>query len=75
MTTNKDIIKIKRDEAGYITDACLQEMKDSLPIEVFVNDDNEPHRTIYTERELEAYLFGALPYCLTTRFRKKQGNG
>jgi hypothetical protein len=61
---------IQRDPAGFITDACLKDMRESLPIEVYVNNDAEPHRIIYSKEELEAYLFGALPYCLTTRYRK-----
>ena len=62
---------IKRDESGYITDACLAEMRDALPIEVFANFDNRPHRTINTTKELESYLFGAIPYVLTTYYRRK----
>ena len=63
--------KIKRDESGYITDAVLADMRDALPIEVFANFDNKPHRRISTPEELERYLFGAIPYALTTYYRSK----
>ena len=64
--------KIKRDSYGFITDDCLADMRKSLPIEVFAGFDIEPHRTINTSKELEDYLFGALPYTLTTYYRKKE---
>lgn len=60
---------IERNDAGYITDKCLNDMQDSLPIDVYVGQQ-VPHRTIKDKKELEAYLFGALPYCLTTHYRK-----
>ena len=63
--------KIKRNSSGFITDETLADMQDKLPIEVFANFDLEPHRTISTKQELEDYLFGALPYALTTYYRKK----
>ena len=62
--------KIKRDENGYITDACLAEMREAFPIEVFGGFDNKPHRRIKTAQELDDYLFGAIPYVLTTYFKK-----
>lgn len=62
--------KIKRDASGHITDAGLAEMRDALPIEVFASLDNKPHRRISTPEELERYLFGAIPYVLTTHYRK-----
>lgn len=65
--------KIQRDHA-VITDQCLADMKASLPIEVFVNFDTEPHSTINNEQELERYMFGALPYALTTYYREKDGS-
>lgn len=64
--------KIQRDYAGFITDQCLADMEASLPIEVFVNFDTEPHGTINNEQELERYLFGAVPYALTTYYREKE---
>lgn len=60
---------VERNEAGFITDKCLKDMQDSLPIDVYVNQQT-PHRTIKDKQELEAYLFGALPYALTTHYRK-----
>lgn len=67
--------KIQRDENSFITEACLADMHDSLPIEVFANYDNKPHLKINTIQELENYLFGALPYALTTYYRSaKQKN-
>ena len=64
--------KIKRDEVGYITDAGFAEMIDALPIEVFANFDNKPHRRISTPEELEDYLFGAIPYACTIYYRSKK---
>ena len=61
--------KIQRDESGHITDATLSDMQKSLPIEVFANFDNKPHRRISTPDELERYLFGAIPYALTTYYK------
>ena len=61
---------IERNNEGFITDASMKEMMESLPIEMFVEGDPQPHRVISTKKELEAYLFGALPYVLTTRFKK-----
>ena len=63
--------KIKRDKNGFITDATIVEMRDALPIEVFANFYNKPHRRISTTEELESYLFGAIPYALTTYYRRK----
>lgn len=60
---------IERNDAGYITEKCLKDMQKSLPIDVYANQP-VPHRTIIDKKELEAYLFGALPYCLTTHYRK-----
>lgn len=65
-------MKIKRDAHGYITDECLTDMRNSLPIEVFASFDNTPHRVLNSPAELEKYLFGALPYALTTYYRKKE---
>lgn len=65
-------IKIQR-ECSVITNQCLADMSKTLPIEVFVNFDNEPCRVINTQKELEDYLFGAIPYTLTTYYRKKEG--
>lgn len=64
--------KINREGSGFITNDCLSDMHDSLPIEVFVNYDNKPHSVINTPSELEGYLFGAIPYVLTTYYRKKE---
>ena len=61
--------KIQRDESGHITDAGLAEMQKSFPIEVFANFDNKPHRRISTPEELERYLFGSIPYVLTTYYK------
>lgn len=44
-------------------------MQKSLPIEVFANFDNKPHCRISTLDELERYLFGAIPYALTTYYK------
>ncbi len=63
--------KIHRESTGFITDGCIKDMHDSLPIEIFVNNDNEPHRVISTSKELEDYLFGALPYMLSSYYRHK----
>ena len=63
--------KIQRGEDGFITDACLADMHESLPIELFVMCDRKPHRAINTAEELENYLFGALPYVLSTYYRSK----
>lgn len=62
--------KIQRDGNGFITDACLADMQDSIPIELFVNWDNKAHRKIQSAKELEDYLFGALPGTLSTYYRK-----
>lgn len=64
-------IKIQRVKDGFIADQCLADIVESLPIEVFVNFDNEPYRVINSQKELEDYLFGAIPYALTTYYRKK----
>lgn len=63
-------IRIQRDSAGFIMEECLQDMRDSLPIGMFVNIDNTPCRIIRTTEELEDYLFGAIPYAITTYYRK-----
>lgn len=60
--------KIIRDSEGNILDECFEDMKKSIPIKVWVNDDKTPHRTINSIQELEDYFYGALPYCLTTRY-------
>lgn len=67
-----DKIKIKRDSSGFITDQCISDMEASLPIEMFVNFELEPHNVINNEQELQSYLFGAVPYALTTYYRKAQ---
>lgn len=65
-------IKIQRTKDGFITDQCLADMRKSLPIELFVNFDIEPCSVISSQKELEVYLFGAVPYALTTYYRKKE---
>lgn len=62
---------IVRDEAGIITDECMRQMEDSLPIELFVNNEREPCWVANTKAELAHYFDGALPYVLTTKYRKK----
>ena len=62
--------KIQRDEHGFIMETCIKEMRNSLPIELFVNQDKEPCYVARTEDELAHYFNGALPYCLTTKWRK-----
>ena len=47
-------------------------MIDALPIEVFANFDNKPHRRISTPKELDDYLFGAIPYACTIYYRSKK---
>lgn len=59
---------IERDGRGVITDNCLADMREHLPIKVYVNDDKEAHKVLKTEKELEGYFKGALPYVLTTRY-------
>ena len=66
---------IQRDRNGHITDECMREMENSLPIELFVNADKEPCYVAHTSKELAHYFDGALPYVLTTRWKKKQENG
>lgn len=65
----KGIKEIERDESGYITEKCLADMRNSLPIDMYAGDQT-PHRRINSEKELEAYLFGALPYVLSSHYRK-----
>ena len=60
--------RIVRDEKLNILNECFEDMRNSLPIKVWVNDDEKPHRIINTYQELENYFSGALPYCLTTRY-------
>lgn len=62
---------IKRGQGGFITDACLDDMTRSLPIEVFVGYENTPHKTISNIRELEDFLFGHTAHSIVTRYRKK----
>lgn len=59
---------IERDERGIITESCLADMREHLPIKVYVNDDKYAHKVIKTEAELKGYFKGALPYVLTTRY-------
>ena len=61
--------KIQRDAHGYITGACLNDIRDSLPVGFFTDLDNHPYRIIFTPDELERFLFGALPYVLSTYYR------
>ena len=62
--------EIKRDVCGFITDECMREMENSLPIELYVNDDQAPAWVAQTKEDLARYFRGALPYVLTTRFNK-----
>ena len=64
--------KIHRDERGVITDECLKDMLESLPIDLFIYKDNYPHDSISTAEGLEKYFFGALPYALTTYYRSRK---
>lgn len=66
---------VQRDRNGHIMDECMHEMENSLPIELFVNQDKEPCYVAHTKEELAHYFDGALPYVLTTRYKKKQENG
>jgi len=66
---------IHRNKNGHITDECMREMENSLPIELFVNQDKEPCYIASTKDELSHYFDGAIPYVLTTRWEKKRGNG
>lgn len=60
--------KIERDKLGIITESCWTDMREHLPIKVYVNNDKEAHKVIKTEEELDGYFKGALPYVLTTRY-------
>lgn len=59
---------VERDGRGVITESCLDDMREHLPIKVYVNNDKVAHRFIKTEAELKRYFKGALPYALTTRY-------
>lgn len=59
---------VERDDRGVITEGCLDDMREHLPIKVYVNNDKVAHRSIKTEAELKGYFKGALPYVLTTRY-------
>ena len=60
--------EIERDSRGVITEWCLDDMREHLPIKVYINDDKEAHKVLKTEKELKGYFKGALPYVLTTRY-------
>lgn len=63
---------IRRNKLGHITGECMREMENSLPIELFVNQDTEPCYIAHTKNELAHYFDGALPYVLTTRYEACQ---
>jgi hypothetical protein len=63
---------IRRNKLGHITGECMREMENSLPIELFVNQDTEPCYIAHTKNELAHYFDGAIPYVLTTRYKKSR---
>ena len=65
------IKEIQRDESGHITGECLEDMRNSLPIDMYAGDQT-PHRRINSRDELDAYLYGALPYVLSSHYRKAE---
>lgn len=59
---------VERDDRGVITESCLDDMREHLPIKVYVNNGKVAQRSIETEAELKRYFKGVLPYVLTTRY-------
>ena len=66
-----DMTKIQREPAGFITDDCLKDMH-NFPLALFAYPDKKPYRIVNNARELEDILFGALPYVLTSHYRKNE---
>lgn len=65
------IKKIERDADGHITEECFADMRNLLPIDIYVGEQT-PHRRIGSKEELDAYFYGALPYALSTHYRRAE---